>query len=165
MQLKILRCCGGRCSRNRQTPAHCEEYQVISQKDKGIATKEKKKHLCSATRELNLGGRHQMRSTARGQVHHPPDGFMCKVILQQRGQQQIIKARLMHNPASNYNPNVRELWGFMKTVQKSAIKWAQLVAHRNQEPIWTEKGLSSINPCFKSNQSFSGDIRFFPRGR
>jgi len=27
MQLKILRCHGGRCIRNRQTLAHCEEYQ------------------------------------------------------------------------------------------------------------------------------------------
>lgn len=118
-------------------------------------------HLCSATRELNLGGRYQMRSIARGQVHHPPDGFTCEVILQQCGQQQITKARLMNNPASNYNPNVCELWGFMKTVQKSAIKCAQPIAHRNQKPIWTEKGLSSINPCFKSNQSFSGILGSF----
>lgn len=56
MQLKILRCHGGRCIRNRQTLAHCKEYQVISQKDKGMATKEEKKkmHFCSAARELNL---------------------------------------------------------------------------------------------------------------
>lgn len=54
MQLKILRCHGGRRIRNRQTLAHCGEYQVISQKDKGMATKEKKMHLCSAARELNL---------------------------------------------------------------------------------------------------------------
>lgn len=160
MWLKILRCCGGRCSRNRQTPAHCKEYQAISQKDKGIATKEKKMHLCSATRELNLGGRYQLRSTARGQVHHPPDGFTCKVLLQQCGQQQIIKARLMNNPASNYNPNVCDLWGFTKTVQESAIKWAQPIAPKTQKPIWTEEGLSSINPCFKS-KVFQGILGSF----
>lgn len=113
-------------------------------------------HLCSATRELNLGGRYQMRRTARGQVHHPPDGFTCKVT----SQQQIIKAWLMNNPASNYNPNVCDLWGFMKTVQESAIKWAQPIAHKNQKPIWSEKGLSSINPCFKS-QVFQGILGSF----
>lgn len=107
-------------------------------------------HLCSATRQLNLGRRYQMKSTAHGQVHHPPDGFTCKVISQQCGQQHIIKARLVNNPASSYNPNVCDLWGFMKTVQESAIQWAQAIAHGNQKAIWTEKGLSSTNHCFKT---------------
>lgn len=54
MQLKILRCRGGRCIRNRQTVAHCEEYQVISRTDKGMETKERMR-LCSGAKEINLG--------------------------------------------------------------------------------------------------------------
>lgn len=91
MQLKILRCHGGRCVRNRQTLAHCKEYQVISQKDKGMATKEKKMHLHSSARELNLDRTHQVRSTACGQGYHPPIGFTRKVIVQYCSQQEIIK--------------------------------------------------------------------------
>lgn len=48
----------------------------------------------------------------------------------------------------------------MNTVQESVKKWAQPIAHRNKKAIWTEKGLSSINVCFKS-KVFQGILGSF----
>lgn len=63
-----------------------------------MATKEKKMHLHSAARELNLDRTYQVRSTACGQVYHPPVGFTRKVILQHCSQQEIIKKWLTMLP-------------------------------------------------------------------
>lgn len=59
-----------------------------------------------------------MRGAACGQLYNAPVGFMCKVILQQSGQQGLMKLWLMSNLTSNYKQNVRELWGFTKMEQE-----------------------------------------------
>lgn len=62
--------------------AHCKEYQVISHKDKGMATKRKKLHLCSAAKELNLDRAQLRKVQLVAKWARPPFGFMCKDLLQ-----------------------------------------------------------------------------------